>query len=348
MEVNINRNSSFELLRLIAQYIIVVYHILLFCFINNGASITPVVHKSICIPLHIGVILYVLISGYFGIRFALKSVFKIVANLLVYGLIFAIVAHFCFGDKFGLSKIFFISNSPFWFVNVYLMLYFLSPLLNKIKVGLTSTNRSILLVILIWISCYIGLLGFDKSFALGKNLINFILVYFIGDTISLNKDRINKIPLLYIVLLYLLVNLFSIVVYLIMPSSELAYSLVFNYNSPLLIINAICFFIPFMRIEFYCKSINYIATSCLAIYLIHSANLFMLHPIRFASAIIQSTTSNTMILMSIVFVLGFIIFLCAVFLDKILNPLWMLVSRFSNYVDTTQIGAIARNWSCQN
>lgn len=345
MTEKINRNSSFELLRIIAQYMIVVYHILLFCFINNGTSINPIIHKSICIPLHIGVILYVLISGYFGIRFSLKSVFRIVANLFVYGLIFALISHFCFGDKFGPSKIFFISNSPFWFVNVYLMLYFLSPLLNKLKIGLTFTNRIILLAILVWISCYIGLLGFDKSLALGKNLIHFTLIYFIGDTLSLYRDRINKTPLLYVIFLYFVINLFSIAIYITMPSSEFVYSIAFNYNSPLLIANAICFFIPFMRIEFYSRSINYIATSCLAIYLIHFANLFMQHPIKYASLAIQSITDDIMISTSMVFLFGLIICTCAICIDKILNPLWIIVSRFADFIDTTQMGVIARNWS---
>ena len=342
------RNSSFELLRLIAQYMIVVYHILLFCFINNGASDNPIIYKSICIPLHIGVILYVLISGYFGIRFSLKGVLRIVANLFVYGVLFALIAHFYFGDKFGPSKIFFISNSPFWFVNIYLMLYFFSPLLNKLKVGLSLANRIILLLLLIWISCYTGLLGFDKSLALGKNLINFALIYYIGDTISVYKARINKIPLRCVILLYLIINALSIAIYLSMPSSELAYSIAFNYNSPLLIINAICFFIPFMRIEFYSKSINCLATSCLAIYLIHSSNLFMQHPIKQATSLIQSTTSNIMISMGLVLILGLIIFICAILIDKMFNPLWRLVLKFVDYVNTKKIGVIARSWSSQD
>jgi hypothetical protein len=44
------RNSSFELLRLFAQYMIVVYHILLFWFINIGTqidlSLAAVRHKN--------------------------------------------------------------------------------------------------------------------------------------------------------------------------------------------------------------------------------------------------------------------------------------------------------------
>ena len=67
-----NRNSSFELLRIIAQYMIVVYHILLFWFVLDNPRYEPM-FKVAWIPLHVGVILYVLISGYFGIHFSIKG-----------------------------------------------------------------------------------------------------------------------------------------------------------------------------------------------------------------------------------------------------------------------------------
>ena len=240
---------------------IVVYHILLFWFVNNGASANIVLHKSICIPLHIGVILYVLISGYFGIHFSLKGVIKIISNLFVYGLLFALVAHFCFGDKFGPTKLFFVSASPFWFINIYLMLYCISPILNKIIKGLSKSNRLVLMLILFWISCYVGLLGFDDSLQYGKNLIHFVLLYLIGNTLAVCKHKINSIPLIYILLTYILINFISISLYVLMVGKSyeyLAYDMAFSYNSPLLIANAICVFVSFMRFKFHNKIINII------------------------------------------------------------------------------------------
>lgn len=344
------RNSSFELLRLFAQYMIVVYHILLFWFINNGATTNLVIHKSICIPLHIGVVLYILLSGYFGIRFSLKGLIKIIANLFVYGLIFAIIAHVLFGDKFGPTKLFFISASPFWFINIYIMLYCISPLLNSIIRTLSNKNRLILILILSWISCYIGLLGFDDTLKYGTNLIHFILLYLLGDTLALCKRKINTIPFLYILLFYVVLNTMSILLYICMVGHQyesLAYDIAFRYNSPLLIINAICVFIPFMRFEFYNKVINVLGSSCLAIYLIHSANLTMQHPIKIAALFIQSVTNNICASIGLVMVLGLIICIVSILLDKLLYPLWHLATRISNYIDRTKLGTIARNWSNQ-
>ena len=341
------RNSSFELLRLIAQYMIVVYHILLFWFINNGASANIVLHKSICIPLHIGVILYVLISGYFGIHFSLKGVIKIISNLFVYGLLFALVAHFCFGDKFGPTKLFFVSASPFWFINIYLMLYCISPILNKIIKGLSKSNRLVLMLILFWISCYVGLLGFDDSLQYGKNLIHFVLLYIIGNTLAVCKHKINSIPLIYILLAYILINFISISLYVSMVGNSyeyLAYDMAFSYNSPLLIANAICVFVPFMRFKFHNKIINTLASSCLAIYLIHSANLFMQHPIKHAAMFIQFYTDSILGQLCLVLLLGLVVCIVAILLDNLLKPIWRKMTHLYNCLSRTKVGKIACDW----
>lgn len=75
------RNSAIELLRLLAMFMIVYYHLILF-FIEPIDS-NPI-YKAIQIPLHIGVILFVLISGYFGIRPSYRGFFKILCIVAVY------------------------------------------------------------------------------------------------------------------------------------------------------------------------------------------------------------------------------------------------------------------------
>ena len=82
------RESSFELVRLIAQLMIVVYHIYLI-------AITPVYdvafNKAIWLPLHIGVPLFILISGYWGIHISGKGLFRLLGQMLVYTAILTVV-----------------------------------------------------------------------------------------------------------------------------------------------------------------------------------------------------------------------------------------------------------------
>ena len=128
---------------------------------------------------------------------------------------------------------------------------------------------------------------------------------------------------------------------------NIAYDIAFRYNSPLLIMSAICVFIPFMRLEFYNKFINTLASSCLAIYLIHSANLFIQHPIKDAALFIQSCTTNICLQIGLVMLLGVIICITAILIDNALNPFWKLISRVTNHMETTKLGVIARNWAKQ-
>ena len=75
------RESNYELLRLIAMFFIVWYHLLL-------KFIVPVddapVYKAIYLPLHVAVICFVLISGYFHIKPSVRGVAKLLFPLLMY------------------------------------------------------------------------------------------------------------------------------------------------------------------------------------------------------------------------------------------------------------------------
>ena len=68
------RKSGIEMVRLLAMFMIVYYHLVL--FFVEPVDTNPI-YKAIQIPLHIGVILFVLISGFFGIRPSFRGFFKI-------------------------------------------------------------------------------------------------------------------------------------------------------------------------------------------------------------------------------------------------------------------------------
>lgn len=76
------RESQFELLRIVAMWMIVFYHLFL-SFTKGYEEIYPI-YEGIKIPLHTGVILFVLISGYFGIRRSFKGVVKLLSMTAVY------------------------------------------------------------------------------------------------------------------------------------------------------------------------------------------------------------------------------------------------------------------------
>lgn len=66
------RNASFELLRLICMFMIVLYQIII--KVNYPIIDSEPFQSTIVFPLHIPVICFILISGYFGIKVSMQKV----------------------------------------------------------------------------------------------------------------------------------------------------------------------------------------------------------------------------------------------------------------------------------
>ena len=78
------RDSQFELLRIIAQFLIVWHHMIYVFqpkYLQSNTFFT-----AVDIPLHIGVIIFVLLSGYFTIKATSKGFIKIFGFFVVYSL----------------------------------------------------------------------------------------------------------------------------------------------------------------------------------------------------------------------------------------------------------------------
>ena len=337
------RESSFESLRLIAQYMIVVYHILLFWFVNEGPNPMPI-YKALLVPLHTGVILFVLISGYFGIKCSIKGVFRIVSQLLIYGLGFYILNHFIYGDPIKIKQLFFVSNTPYWFIRTYLFLYLLAPTINKMVSNISLATRVILLFILAWISCWTGLMEFDCSMFQGKNVVHFIFLYLIGNTLYEYREAVNKLPTYLILSLYLFGCIWGCLMVYAFPDNIWIFKFFFQYNSIILVANAVLLFVLFMRMHFHNKAINYLASSCLAIYLIHGSDVIFRHWIKDAAIWIQEFTNLLGMQFLAVLIMSLLIVIGCIGLDKCLTPVWNLVLKVSQKINTTRFGKMINQY----
>ena len=268
-----NRNSSLELLRIIAMFMIVFYHLILF-FVEPIDS-NPV-YKAIQIPIHIGVILFVLISGYFGIRPSFRGFFRILCVVSVFYLPLRLwyVYNTGMGGMAMLDSFHVLSKTPYWFVRTYLCLYLVSPLINKVLKDISIKERLYYIFSFVVISVYLGMLQCDISLIDGKNLSNFVLIYIIGDTISKEKYRFAGVSNSVFITVFLLLNVILIAAYTISsPSNRALMDFIWNwsfpYYSPLLLVSSILFFIPFTRFTFRSRVINTFAGSVFSVYIIH-------------------------------------------------------------------------------
>lgn len=308
------RNSSIELLRIIAMLFIVIYHLLITVYSKNP---TEIIYKSAWIPLHIGVILFVFISGYFGIKCKFHGICKLVGTIALYYLPIMIYGTIEQQGDFHIRQFLFISHSPYWFIKTYLCLYLFSPVLNKYLEKISHKERLYLISSLTFISVYLGSSLGDSSLAEGKNLINFSLLYVIGNTFKVYEKDLSKIPSRYLICGYIILN-FSIVYFFTRGGiiSRITWFASFPYCSPLLIINAGLFFLIISRLKLKYRSINCIASSMFAVYLLH-CQPYVANRINISLS--HSLTNDNIILnFCTVLIYAVIIMVLGVLIDKIL------------------------------
>ncbi len=335
------RESSFELMRIIAQYMIVFYHILYFIvYVDTG---TPF-YKAMWLPLHIGVPLFVMISGYFGIKTDVKRMIKLLGLVFVFQVPYLIINNIIGGERLvGLSAegslvdwariIFFISGTPNWFMRTYLFLFLLAPVINTFIKNCTLKRRVLLLLVLFFISHYVGTLGFDPSLADGKNVVTFIFFYVIGDTLRVYKNRWMRIPKWLCVFFYCAFNLIILFIYSafeIRVLDSLFYRLFYSYNSVGLLFNTILFLITIGHFEFYSSAVNRVARASIAMYLLQPYYFLFIIPyiISWLYSVthmgVLSLTVSLMLFSALLIILSWIVF-------EALTPVWKQLDRLGSW-----------------
>ena len=341
----IQRNSAYELLRLVAQWFIVAYHIFLFYFVLNTDNPEPI-FKAIWIPLHIGVPLFIMISGFFRIKLSIRGIMRIIANLFIYGLIFLLIYTAIKGTHFSWKKIFFVSNTGYWFVRTYLILYLISPIINRFISNSTKEVRLLALCIFGYFALWIGWNNFDQTMHEGYDILNFIFFYLLGNTLSEYKEQLIKIPNWLVLIIWLLLNILFMIGFCQNEQySSFIFKFTFPYNSPGITVNAVLFFTLFMRFSFQCKTINYLASSSLAIYLIHSGSLIFRTIIKKCSLLIKEYAKNGGGQILLVFAFAAIVVFACIAIDKLLTPIWNLTNLFADKLAATRFGKVVEQYS---
>lgn len=333
-----SRESSFEFLRLLAQYMIVLYHILMMI-------VYPVVnepfYRAIWLPLHIGVPLFVFISGYFGIHASPKVFFKLLAMVFVLQVPASIVNYCVNGGSYKeLAEIvFFVSHTPNWFIRTYLFLYIFSPVINLYIEKISFLKRILLLSGLFFMSHYVGTLKGDPSLIDGKNLITFIFFYVIGNTLRQYQNIWRKISKNVILFIFLCLNIFLISFfsthYFTPLYNAIYYRICFHYCSPLLLLNAILFFIYIGQMRFHSNTINYLAKSSLSIYLLQGIPLVIFA--EYTKEVVLNTldiTGTGMLFFFFLMILAALITITCILIDNLLNPAWFLIAHLGTILQT--------------
>lgn len=291
------RKSNFELMRIISMLMIIMWHLIRQGgILDNSFTTLNVLLKYITTLLVIHVNSFVLLTGYFQCnqKFKFSKFLKLIGLVWFYKITFLIVTQVCHLKDLTtleiLKNLSPINYGDYWFLQIYVLLYLISPILNRIINNINKKQFQKYLLVLFFIISILATLTMQKGFnnSYGYSLSNFILLYFIGAYLRLYPINIKIIShnLKQILLIFgfctlgfisLSFHYFSLYIQDFNSVTNYISQILGNmycYDSPLVILQAILYFLFFKNLNIKSnKIINKISTTTLGIYLIHTNRL---------------------------------------------------------------------------
>ena len=118
---------------------------------------------------------------------------------------------------------------------------------------------------------------------------------------------------------YLISSILIVCIYLIGSFYNFP-TLMFSYTNPLIIFSSVCLLLLFSNLHFQNKIVNYIGSSCFAVYLFHHDSWFISLYIESVRTLYNSYNGIVCLVVILVFLL--FVFLLAIFLDRVRLYFW--------------------------
>lgn len=274
------RQSNFELLRIVAMFMVMMLHVNFLALGKptmdevNSATIASFMRILFEVSSVGCVDLFVLISGWFGIKANRKSLFTFIFQVVFvfYGVSAACLL-FDHSNTIGGGKFLELVTCRSWFVQAYLGLYLLSPALNMMVEKSKNIHK--------WVLC--GWLAFEfvydfaspdpRLFDGGYSTLHFVALYLLARYVRLygvhNFIRKNSGVLFVVVSLFVTSCIFM----LIKTGHGLCH--LNSYTSPFVIFLALMLLIKTDSIHIQNNVINRIGGASFAVYLFHTHPLVL-------------------------------------------------------------------------
>ena len=272
------RQSNFELLRLIAIYMIVLIHINMYVYNFSVGTVAFVYSHMINGICNTGVTLFILISGYFGVKLDVKKLTKLELRMITYSLIVLAImfitgfASYSFGDKLELTAkaiMPFISRNH-WFYTCYVLIILFSGFINDFVNCLGEKRlRHLLIMMLVVFSIFPTFLYFEVVPDNGKGIVQMLMVYMMGRYIRLYGEDFGTKNAKWFAPVFIGLWVINSISHAFPIQVGGIYHTICKDNSITNLIIAICVFYLFKRMNFKSKLINTCAKYVFAIFAIN-------------------------------------------------------------------------------
>lgn len=267
---------------------------------------------------------FVIISGYFQIKFSLRKLVLFVLPIIFY--------EFLFGLLFVNIKSQTLSLLNYWFVRYYLALMIMSPIINYGLIHLKEIEiRIILILSFVFFILPISSISGNR----GMNIYMFILMYIIGYYIR------NYVNLSWSWGGYFLSFLCSVALILgetiffhIFGSNNGAGTYSYNRDSIFVVASAIFLFMSFVKMNIKSKAINWISSSCFYVYIITENINIYTTPDGLYDFLNVKSWENTSCYSFKIIGYSLIVFSICIFVDKLRCLLFgKLESKIGKYIE---------------
>lgn len=332
-----SRQSNFDLLRIISTFAVVLIHVNANVADSNNISLVGFNFCSLInIITRFSVPCFVMLSGAFILsnernadykHFYAKSFYKIGIPLIIFSFLMLIISEVSAIMK-GTGYIEPVLSllkgnfNNYWFMFMLVGLYFLVPIVIRIKKSIS--NRSYIIGSFIWL--FVAMISqltstYSVSWAFGI-IFSFVGYFLVGNVIYENMSRIKFKGLYFIFAVICYVLLF--VCRGITGFSRFSIDAYSNWFSPLIIIASICVFIAFGGIKIK-TNLGKLSGYTYVIYLLHTKVYIIL--LMLFEKFIPSVTGNYIVYIAIVTILAFIISCVGA---MIYDSLWSLLEKKFN------------------
>lgn len=331
------RSSNIELLRILAMFLVLLVHA---NFFSLGAPTLDTIKQtpifafgsffiqgiSICC-----VNLFVLISGWFGIRPKLKSFFQLLFQCLFFLIgIYVVMTIIGLTDVSfkgilkGIAGCFFLLKWN-WFIKAYICLYIIAPMINSYVDNVDKYHvRNFLISFYTFQTLYSWISDAAVFFESGYSTISFIGLYTLARYARLYPNRFTLFNEKVDLMIYLSISLLlALVGYLCIANNiNILTNKIFSYVNPLVILSALYLLLFFSKIELHSSIVNWIGASSFAVFLLHTnPNLCLQYFVPSVKFIVLEYNGLLFVMALLFFLIG--IFLLAILIDQLRIVLWV-------------------------
>ena len=325
------RQSNIEILRIVAMFLVLVVHATFYSTgvttaedfaCNPVSSFTKVSIRSLSI---VCVNVFVLISGWFGIRAGVKGLanFAFQCAFLIFGIYAVMLAAGAASFSFRELAACMCLSDDYWFIPAYVGLYILSPALNLLAENTSRRKIKYILIAFFTFQTIWGWIGNVRYIADGYSCFSFAGLYLLARYVRLyGGSRVKACGgLMYIGAAVINTLLYYATCMLGIPVD------IYSYASPIVITGSLGLLLFFDRLKIKPdKTVNRIARSAFAVYLLH-CNPAVMAPVfkRYIMGIYEKTSGIECLGGILLFLMA--VFCLSILIDQPRRWCWDLVSR---------------------